>query len=185
MIRNNLQIYIYSSNELLKQFIAEQHRDLKLLSFEIEEFRSYSTVDHLRLIVRDEVDGVYIADTYIAKPFKASVFFNSLSFYIDQLGSDSLFIGEYEFKPRYKTITGPELAIELTDKESNILYYLLTKKDFVSKEELLTQIWGYKSDIDTKTVESHFYKLKQKVPFMRDAIKVLGSSYKIAYEELK
>jgi DNA-binding response OmpR family regulator len=65
----------------------------------------------------------------------------------------------------------------LTQKENEILQYLVGQNDFVDKQKLLEDIWGYSDDINTKTLETHIYKLKLKLG--EDIIISEGSNYKI------
>ncbi len=58
----------------------------------------------------------------------------------------------------------PQNAISLTDKEVALLKYLYNhQKESVTKEALLSAVWGYKDGIDTHTLETHIYRLRQKV----------------------
>ena len=55
-------------------------------------------------------------------------------------------------------------SIELTEKETSILNYLLRSEGgFASRAELLEVIWGYKSSITTHTLETHIYRLREKL----------------------
>jgi DNA-binding response OmpR family regulator len=54
--------------------------------------------------------------------------------------------------------------IRLTQKEAEMIEYLWENKDrIISKEELLKEIFGYKEGVETHTVETHIYKLRQKI----------------------
>jgi DNA-binding response OmpR family regulator len=54
--------------------------------------------------------------------------------------------------------------IRLTDKETNILKYLYRAGGkVVSREELLTEVWGYNAGVTTHTLETHVYRLRQKI----------------------
>ena len=52
--------------------------------------------------------------------------------------------------------------LKLTEKEVNTIVYLFKKKSSVSIDELQTNVWKYKSDIETHTVETHIYRLRDK-----------------------
>ncbi len=53
--------------------------------------------------------------------------------------------------------------IRLTEKETDLLWYLKEKGAPASRDELLDQIWGYADDTETHTIETHIYRLRQKI----------------------
>ena len=75
-------------------------------------------------------------------------------------------IGPYIFYPSDKTleVAGESKKIRLTDKEAAILKFLLRAGDRVtSRDVLLDEVWGYKSNVTTHTLETHVYRLRQKI----------------------
>lgn len=73
-------------------------------------------------------------------------------------------IGPYEFHPADRTLVAPEREpVRLTDKEAGILRYLHRAGRPVSREELLGEVWGYNSGVTTHTLETHIYRLRQKM----------------------
>ncbi len=56
-----------------------------------------------------------------------------------------------------------DACIQLTEKEMAILLYLRDKNALVPKEDLLDQVWGYVEGIETHTIETHIYRLRQKI----------------------
>ena len=108
------------------------------------------------------------ANAYVTKPFK----FNVLLAYIraqlrsHEQSEDAVFrIGPYEFRPAAKMLLDPKAKkIRLTDKETNILKYLYRAgQKVISREELLTEVWGYNAGVTTHTLETHVYRLRQKI----------------------
>ena len=70
------------------------------------------------------------------------------------------------FSPSKKTISNLETKkIEhLTEKENNLLTYFFDRKNVeILKKDLLTNIWGVSDEINTHTLETHIYRLKQKL----------------------
>ena len=70
------------------------------------------------------------------------------------------------FSPSKKIISNLEKGIteHLTEKENNLLIYFFNKKNVdVFKRDLLTNIWGFSNEINTHTLETHIYRLKQKL----------------------
>lgn len=74
-------------------------------------------------------------------------------------------IGPFVFFPnrRIMALDG-KMDIELTEKETNILKCLVNSgNEPIEKEELLKQVWNYNSDVTTHTLETHIYRLRQKL----------------------
>ena len=62
------------------------------------------------------------------------------------------------------TLKEKKSALKKTEKEVAIIKYLYKAKDkIVSKNELLQEVWGYSPDVSTHTIETHIYRLRQKV----------------------
>ena len=56
-----------------------------------------------------------------------------------------------------------QLSLKLTEKEINIILYLLKANKSVNIKELQTTIWAYNEDVETHTVETHVYRLRKKI----------------------
>jgi DNA-binding response OmpR family regulator len=74
-------------------------------------------------------------------------------------------IGPYDFHPAGRLLVDPKgLKLRLTDKETSILKYLHKAGDkSVSREILLAEVWGYNEGVTTHTLETHIYRLRQKI----------------------
>ncbi len=74
-------------------------------------------------------------------------------------------LGPYEFRPAAKLlIDEKDRKIRLTEKETNILKYLYRAGGKpVGREELLSEVWGYNANVTTHTLETHIYRLRQKI----------------------
>ena len=108
------------------------------------------------------------ANDYVTKPFKLAVLLARLRAQLRQheLSEEAVFaIGPYTFQPAQKVLLDEnEKKIRLTDKETAILKYLYrTGKSVVSREILLHEVWGYNAEVTTHTVETHIYRLRQKI----------------------
>ena len=53
--------------------------------------------------------------------------------------------------------------IRLTEKETAILKYLYRASDAVGRDTLLGEVWGYNAGVTTHTLETHVYRLRQKI----------------------
>ena len=74
-------------------------------------------------------------------------------------------LGPYTFKPSMKMlITEDDKKIRLTEKETNILKFLYRSADgVVARDTLLHEVWGYNAGVTTHTLETHIYRLRQKI----------------------
>jgi DNA-binding response OmpR family regulator len=74
-------------------------------------------------------------------------------------------IGPFTFRPSSKLVLDDGgKKVRLTDKETSILRHLYRAGDrSVSRETLLREIFGYSSDLNTHTLESHIYRLRRKI----------------------
>lgn len=77
---------------------------------------------------------------------------------------DDLNIGDAVLRPQEKILSWREKDIALTDKEVDIIVYLARLRGVpVPRPQLLLAVWGYQSHIDTHTLETHIYRLRQKI----------------------
>ncbi len=121
----------------------------------------------------DEADVVRGLDSgandYIAKPFRLAELLARLraQLRIFENSEDAVFtIGPYTFRPSAKLLQEPvkNRRIRLTEKEAAILKFLYragTKP--VGRQVLLNEVWGYNAAVTTHTLETHIYRLRQKI----------------------
>lgn len=108
------------------------------------------------------------ANDYVLKPFKFSVLLARIRAHLrsHEASEDATFrIGPYDFRPAMRVLVdAAEKKIRLTDKETAILRYLYRSGEKpVGREELLREVWGYNSNVTTHTLETHIYRLRQKI----------------------
>jgi DNA-binding response OmpR family regulator len=109
------------------------------------------------------------ANDYVTKPFNLNVLIARIRAQIrsHQASEDAVFqLGPYEFRPGAKLLNDPTTGkrLRLTEKETNILKYLMRSGEkSVGREELLREVWGYRANVTTHTLETHIYRLRQKI----------------------
>jgi DNA-binding response OmpR family regulator len=108
------------------------------------------------------------ANDYIAKPFKLPVLLARIRAQLRQheQSEDAVFgVGPYTFKPAMKLLVDEaEKKIRLTEKETNILKFLYrANAQVVPRDVLLHEVWGYNAGVTTHTLETHIYRLRQKI----------------------
>jgi DNA-binding response OmpR family regulator len=108
------------------------------------------------------------ANDYVAKPFKFAVLMARIRAQLrsHEQSEDAVFrLGPYEFRPAAKVlIDEKQKKIRLTEKETSILKYLYRAGEKpVPRDELLAEVWGYNAGVTTHTLETHVYRLRQKI----------------------
>ena len=108
------------------------------------------------------------ANDYITKPFRLNVLLARLRAQLRQheQSEDAVFaIGPYTFQPAAKLLNdAADRKVRLTEKETAILKYLYRAGEkVVSRETLLGEVWGYNAGVTTHTLETHVYRLRQKI----------------------
>ena len=72
-------------------------------------------------------------------------------------------LGRYYLDLNSRILNQNDRELELTEKESSILIFLKQSKDPVKINQLQEKVWGYKSELETHTVETHVYRLRKKI----------------------
>ncbi|HEX8570547.1 MAG TPA: response regulator transcription factor [Caulobacteraceae bacterium] len=108
------------------------------------------------------------ANDYVTKPFRFGVLLARIRAHLrshEQSEAAVFAIGPYEFRPASKLLVDErQKKIRLTEKEANILKYLYRAGPKpVPREELLAEVWGYNAGVTTHTLETHVYRLRQKI----------------------
>ncbi len=109
------------------------------------------------------------ANDYIVKPFRLNVLLARIRAQLRQheQSEDAVFtIGPYTFRPAAKLMVAGDdgQKVRLTEKETAILKYLYRTGDkVVSRDVLLNEVWGYNAGVTTHTLETHIYRLRQKI----------------------
>ncbi|AOG10521.1 response regulator transcription factor [Agrobacterium sp. RAC06] len=127
------------------------------------------------------------ANDYVTKPFRFAVLLARIRAQLRQFeqSEDATFgVGPYLFKPSQKLLTTEDgKKIRLTEKESAIIRYLYRAgQKVVTRDVLLEEVWGYNSGVTTHTLETHVYRLRQKIerdPSNAEILVTENGGYKI------
>ena len=107
------------------------------------------------------------ANDYVTKPFRFAVLMARVHAHLrshDRSEEAMYRIGPYTFRPSAKLLLDEKSRkVRLTEKETNILKYLYRCGDTVPRETLLNEVWGYNPAVTTHTLETHIYRLRQKI----------------------
>ncbi|QFY61688.1 response regulator transcription factor [Rhizobium grahamii] len=127
------------------------------------------------------------ANDYVTKPFRFAVLLARIRVQLRQheQSEDATFnVGPYVFKPSQKLLTMENgQKIRLTEKEAAIIRYLYrAEQKVVTRDVLLEEVWGYNSGVTTHTLETHVYRLRQKIerdPSNAEILVTENGGYKI------
>jgi DNA-binding response OmpR family regulator len=116
----------------------------------------------------DTIEGLDAgANDYVTKPFRFAVLMARVHAHLRSHGhsEDAQYrIGPYTFRPSAKLLIDEAAKkIRLTEKETNILKFLHRSGETVPRETLLHEVWGYNPAVTTHTLETHIYRLRQKI----------------------
>ena len=157
--------------------------DLVIINSQSSALREYDLTKNLRLagykkpiiiLIKQNSnldipgDQNHKVDEHIIKPFRYPVLLKSIETQLHKFKKSEntqYSIGNYAFKPNSKILESNESrSIRLTEKENNILKFLYKNSgNTVSRETLLYEVWGYNSKVTTHTLETHIYRLRQKI----------------------
>jgi DNA-binding response OmpR family regulator len=117
----------------------------------------------------DHVEGLEAgANDYVTKPFKLGILLARIRAHLrsHEASEDAVFqIGPYTFRPSAKLLIGERGSkLKLTEKETAILRFLYRAgRAVVNRDTLLAEVWGYNAHVTTHTLETHIYRLRQKI----------------------
>ena len=108
------------------------------------------------------------ANDYVTKPFRFAVLLARIRAQLRQHDNSedvTFTVGPYTFKPGQKLLIDKKGGkLRLTEKEAAIIKYLFRAGDkVVTRDVLLEEVWGYNSGVTTHTLETHVYRLRQKI----------------------
>jgi DNA-binding response OmpR family regulator len=201
-IREEFETYEAATGEAALALLKELNFDIMLIDVGLPDIDGCELCRLIRrqgikapiimLTARDgEADTILGLDAgvndYITKPFKISILLARLRAHLRQheQSDDAVFtIGPYQFRPSAKVlIAGDSRKIRLTEKETAILKYLYRAgNQMITRETLLNEVWGYNAAVTTHTLETHVYRLRQKIetdPSNADILVTVTGGYQL------
>ena len=161
VMNRNFNVYILNFNDLgnnSKNFI-------KILQSKTQHINIIAYYERYQKKIIDNAEKLFLLE----KPFKLITLLNHLDSINSSepiYNSNKYLMDHIIYSPSKKTISNLETNCteHLTEKENNLLIYLYNKKnEEILKKDLLINIWGFSEKINTHTLETHIYRLKQKL----------------------
>ena len=135
----------------------------------------------------DKIDAYsFGASDYVTKPFNMDVLVamleSKVKFLLNNDRSEIHRFGDMEHHPNIHTLYRNGKKIELTILENRILlYFLRNPSKVINRDELMLEVWGYNSDVNTRTLDMHIVRLRKKIELNPDNPQLLQTVRGIGY----
>ncbi|ALL08355.1 two-component system response regulator [Pedobacter sp. PACM 27299] len=135
----------------------------------------------------DKIDAYnFGVSDYVTKPFNMDVLVamldNKVKFLLNNDRSEIHRFGNMEHHPNIHTLFRNEKKIELTILENRILlYFLRNPNKVINRDELMLVVWGYNSDVNTRTLDMHIVRLRKKIELNPDNPQLLQTVRGVGY----
>ena len=179
---NNHNLVIFDFDELYKIFTEIK----KHINFNFEKVDKHQPSDlnlksNCLIFTKKEITG--LKNQIVFNKFPISIFKLlekiSIEFIKKNFQDQSeIFIGNYKFNINSREMFLDENKLKLTEKEVSSIIYLFKAAKPVSIQELQLKVWGYQSELETHTVETHIYRLRKKIfKFFKDETFILSKKH--------
>ena len=172
--------FSYCSNiKVIKRITSKKNFDFIIVSSLLPEFSSYNVIEEIfsktsKKKIIQILEKINDRKHKLSKLcFKKPININKiLSYILKDRGSDknkdkkNIYLKKgliFNKRNRQLILKHNSTNIRLTEKESDIIHYLNLEKKFISKRNLLKNIWGFNEGVKTRTLETHIYRLRKKI----------------------
>jgi hypothetical protein len=166
MNKQNLIIFKFNS---LYEIIQELEENLNFKIFESSNEKDLNnklkSLQNFLIVTQKKIDSKnqLILNQF---PIKISTLIEkfNIQFLKSQFNEKSeLSIGKYKIDLNSRKLIEKDIFLKLTEKETSIIIYLTKSSKAVRIDQLQSEVWGYQSELETHTVETHIYRLRKKI----------------------
>ena len=166
---NNQNLLIYDSNTLYKIF--EELKDslnFKIINISKNEHNLINFADFDNFLILTSQKNIKLENQFIFNdfPIKISKLLEKINIEFLKLQfneKSKIDIGKYKIDLNSRYLIFNHQKLKLTEKEADIIIYLYRSNSPVKINQLQKEVWGFKSKLETHTVETHIYRLRKKI----------------------
>ena len=140
--------------------IKDLNDNIKNLNDNIKNSKNYLIISQKKM---NDFDNQFILDNIPIKISKLIEKINIQSLKTQYNDKSELKINQYTIDLNSRELIEKNIKLKLTEKEANIIVYLFQSDNSVSVDRLQFDVWGYRSKLETHTVETHVYRLRKKI----------------------
>ena len=196
-LKNKFNISFSSSIINIKKNILKKNFDFIIVSSLIPKLNSFDVITNI-FKIKPKIKIIQILEKTNDQKHSFSSFYLKKPFMINKLLSilSKSKRKKSENKKKYNLKNGlifkklqrklinesKKIELGLTEKECDILEFLIKERKFIKKTDLLENIWGFNSKVKTRTLETHIYRLRKKINKnfgIKRSISVKNNSYKL------
>jgi hypothetical protein len=167
MSNQNLIIFNFKSLYLILEELEEYLNfkildvpNIKELNDKIKNSKNYLIISQKKM---NDFDNQFVLDNIPIKISKLIEKINIQSLKTQYNDKSELKINQYKIDLNSRELIEKNSKLKLTEKETNIIVYLSQSNNSVSVDQLQFDVWGYRSKLETHTVETHIYRLRKKI----------------------
>jgi hypothetical protein len=134
--------------------------NIKDLNDKIKNSKNYLIISQKKM---NDFDNQFVLDNIPIKISKLIEKINIQSLKTQYNDKSEFKINQYTIDLNSRELIEKNIKLKLTEKEANIIVYLFQSDNSVSVDRLQFDVWGYRSKLETHTVETHVYRLRKKI----------------------
>ena len=164
------QSLIINDNDILYDILYEMSDELnfsvsKFLKKDFVKIKLTKNLNYLFLTSKEipEIQNQILINKFPINIFKLLERLNIEFLKLKFNEQSNIKIGNYIFNMNSRQMKKEDNNLKLTEKEISMIIYLSSAKKPVRVNELQSKVWGYHSDLETHTVETHIYRLRKKI----------------------
>ena len=164
---NNHNLVIFDFDELYKIFLEiKKHLNFNFEKLDQQQLSDLNLKSNCLIFTKKEITGLenqIVFDRFPISIFKLLEKIN-IEFIKKNFHEQSeILIGNYNFNINSREMFLKDNKLKLTEKEIGSIVYLFKANKPVGIQELQSEVWGYQSQVETHTVETHIYRLRKKI----------------------